>query len=108
HWLAYRAVVRAKVAAIRHSESARAADVDEARVLLGMAHRHLQRGEVRLVLVGGLPGSGKSTLAAGVAGATGWSLLRSDALRKEDGSPPSYLPRDRAAIYAEMLGRSEA
>ena len=38
---------------------------------------------MRLVLVGGLPGTGKSTLAAGLADARGWSVLRSDELRKD-------------------------
>ena len=36
-----------------------------------------------VVAVGGLPGTGKSTLAAGIADAKGWSVLRSDEVRKD-------------------------
>lgn len=38
---------------------------------------------MRLVLVRGLPGSSKSTLAQALNPATGWTLLRSDMVRKE-------------------------
>ncbi len=48
-----------------------------------MAHDHLARGRVVLALVGGLPGTGKSTLAEGLAAQLGWSVLRSDELRKD-------------------------
>ena len=40
-------------------------------------------GTVTLTLVGGLPGTGKSTVAAGLADHTGWTVLRSDELRKD-------------------------
>ena len=36
-----------------------------------------------LTLVGGDPGAGKSTLAAGIADRTGWTVLRSDEVRKD-------------------------
>ena len=44
---------------------------------------HLQRGRVVLALVGGLPGTGKSTLAAGLSDRLGWTVLRSDEVRKD-------------------------
>ncbi len=66
HYIAYRAVVRAKVACLRHAqgdESAAAEAVQHTDIAL----QHLRAGDVRLVLVGGLPGTGKTTLAGGLA-----------------------------------------
>ncbi len=86
HHIAYRASVRAKVACIRHDQEppdARGEVRDEARRLVGLVHRHLEAGRVRLVVVGGLPATGKSTVAAGVADSLGAVHLRSDELRKE-------------------------
>jgi hypothetical protein len=82
HYVASRAHVRCKVACFRHDQG----DEDSAaaaRSLLELALRHLEAARVRLVLVGGLPGTGKSTVAAGLADATGWSVLRSDEIRKD-------------------------
>ena len=82
HQIAYRAQVRAKVMGIR-SEQGDEHAASEARSLLELAASHLERGRVRLVLVGGLPGTGKSTLAAGLADELDATALRSDELRKE-------------------------
>ncbi len=82
HYIAYRAHVRAKVACLRAGQGDTAAATD-ATNLLGLAHDHLHRGRVALVLVGGLPGTGKSTVADGLADRTGWTVLRSDELRKD-------------------------
>lgn len=57
----------------------------EAALLLGLAVRHLERGRVGMVLVGGLPGTGKTTLSTVLADATAWSLLRSDEVRRDLG-----------------------
>jgi aminoglycoside phosphotransferase family enzyme/predicted kinase len=81
-YLAYRAHVRAKVACLRHGQGDEQAP-GEARALLALAHRHLERGRIRLVLVGGPPASGKSTLAGAIARETGWPVLRSDVVRKQ-------------------------
>ena len=47
-------------------------------MLVTLAVKHLDRGRVRLVLVGGLPATGETTPATALADATGRSLLRSD------------------------------
>ncbi|WP_345351575.1 AAA family ATPase [Rhodococcus olei] len=82
HYVAYRAVVRAKVAALRHEQGATDART-EARRHADLAVRHLRTGSVRLGLVGGLPGTGKSTLARALAGRTGAVVLASDRVRKQ-------------------------
>lgn len=113
HYMAYRALVRAKVTAIRAGQGSGAgtgpsgdatpedgADsaerIADARLAIELADRAvdaLLRGRVRLVLVGGVSGSGKSTMAGAVAQALGAELLRSDVLRREgaggrhDGDP---------------------
>ncbi len=83
-YIAYRATVRAKVAAISAADGDRwnRAEVDRARALLAQAVAHLRRATVRLVVVGGLPGTGKTTLAHRLAMATGWPVLSSDVVRK--------------------------
>lgn len=82
HHIAYRSQVRAKVIAIRaaqgHEPSRRLAPE-----LLRLAADHLERGRVRVVVVGGLPGTGKSTLAAALGAELGAVVLRSDEIRKE-------------------------
>lgn len=88
HFVAYRAVVRAKVAALRGRQGAAgaAAEVD---ALSALGLRGLQAGAVRLALVGGPPGSGKTTLAGALAAATGARLLSSDLVRDDlDGGRP--------------------
>lgn len=119
HYIAYRAFVRAKVACLRAAQGAPQAAA-EARCLAELTLRHLRAGAVRLVLVGGLPGTGKSTLAAALADRLGWSLLRSDRIRKElAGIPPEvsaaaayghgiYDPAFTCETYAELLERAEA
>ncbi|MEW6471241.1 MAG: AAA family ATPase [Actinomycetota bacterium] len=117
HYVAARAHVRCKVACLRHGQGdAEAAPA--ARSLLDLTLRHLEAGRVRLVLVGGLPGTGKSTVAAALADATGWSVLRSDEIRKDvaglghttaaAAAPDEglYRPELIDAAYDAMLERS--
>lgn len=64
-FIAYRAVVRAKVDCIRTVQGDAEAATD-ARRHLELARKHLRAGTIRLILVGGGPGSGKTTLARGL------------------------------------------
>jgi hypothetical protein len=85
-WVAYRALVRAKVRGLRagqgDDEDCRAARADAVR-FLRQCLDHLRLATVRLVLVGGAPGTGKSTVAEGIADHLGAALLGSDELRKD-------------------------
>lgn len=114
HLIAYRAHVRAKVACLRHAQGDEGA-AGRATRLHALAQDHLERGRVRMVLVGGTPGTGKSTLAAGLAARTGWSVLRSDEVRDRVAVsatvPPGpaaygegrYLASRRRRVYRELI-----
>ncbi|WP_332839067.1 bifunctional aminoglycoside phosphotransferase/ATP-binding protein [Nocardia bovistercoris] len=118
HYIAYRALVRAKVDLIRADQGAESA-AERAERHLVITERHLAEAAVRLVLVGGLPGTGKSTVAAELAAATGATALSSDHVRREllatgelDGTPGSfgaglYSPDNKARVYRELLIRAE-
>ena len=112
HYVAYRAHVRAKVAALRHAQG----DPDaaaRARALHALCLERLRRGRVRLVLVGGTPGTGKSTVAAAVGRANGWMVLRTDVLRRDVVGPPGahgdpyghgrYTAAARDRVYTRLL-----
>lgn len=113
-YVAYRALVRAKVAAMRHSQSHDPMDAIEASDLLGLCLDHLERARPRLVLVGGGPGTGKTTLAEAIGDMMAFSVLRSDELRKDLGghdhtehafaAPDEglYRPEVTASTYAAM------
>ncbi|WP_406830653.1 AAA family ATPase [Pedococcus sp. KACC 23699] len=86
HYVAYRAVMRCKIAAIRESTStgaARDAAAREAAVLAAIGVRHLRAGVPRLVLVGGAPGTGKSTTADRLGELLSVGVLSADRVRKE-------------------------
>lgn len=119
HYIAYRAHVRSKVACLRAGQG----DADAARsaqLLLTMTRDHLRAARVGLVLVGGLPGTGKSTLAAALSDRLGWSLLRSDEIRKDLAGLPHtaradaafreglYAPEVTASTYDELLTRARS
>ena len=88
HWYSsYRAMVRAKVAAL-------SGDIPGALAYLNRAHQASQPGSPRLLLCHGLSGSGKSHLSRQLAGPLGAILLRSDVERKrrfaqQPGMPPA-------------------
>jgi aminoglycoside phosphotransferase family enzyme/predicted kinase len=82
YYVAFRALIRSKVACVRVTQGDRDASAT-ASALLSLALGHLRRGQVRLVLVGGPPGTGKSTLSAALAERLGCSVLRSDDVRKD-------------------------
>ena len=81
-YIAYRAVVRAKVDCVRWSQGKSEAGVDAARHL-EIAVRHLENGAIRLALVGGNPGTGKSTLARALAEKVGAQVISTDDVRRE-------------------------
>lgn len=119
HYVAYRAFVRAKVAAIRADQGSAVAAAD-ARALTSCTHRHLASSAVTLTLVGGAPGTGKTTLASGIADRLGMVVVSSDRIRKElagiDPETPAgapyrsgiYSPAHTERTYAEMLERARA
>ena len=117
YYIACRALIRAKVAAIRVGQGELTAQ-PEARQLLHLAIQHLCQGRIALVLVGGAPGTGKSTLADGLGARRGWVVVRSDVVRKE---MAGLRPEDHASApvggglytkeatdqtYAELLGHA--
>jgi uncharacterized protein len=117
HYVAYRAVVRAKVACIRARQGDMAA-AGEARNLVAAALRHLHAGAVTLVMVGGPPGTGKSTLAGAIADRLGFTVVSSDRVRSElAGIAPGqhgavaygtgiYTQSWTERTYAEIVGRA--
>lgn len=119
HYTAYRAHVRAKVSCLRTAQGDTDAG-ETARRLLALARDHLVAGRVALVLVGGLPATGKSTLASGVAERLGWTVLRSDELRKDlagightvrtgaDYGQDLYSDDATAATYGTLLSRARS
>lgn len=84
YYLVYRAMVRAKVAAIRADQDpGHAASLhNESRHYLSLARRYTETRPVSLVLMSGLSGSGKTTVARKLAAQTGAIHIRSDVERK--------------------------
>ncbi|MET9492959.1 AAA family ATPase [Nocardia sp. NPDC006630] len=117
HYIAYRAMVRAKTDRIRCAEG----DPDaaaHARRHLEIADAHLSSAAIRLVLIGGLPGTGKSTVAAQLATRTGAEVISSDTLRavmRRSGAvvggsgtygEGAYHPDAKALVYEQLLGHA--
>lgn len=111
HYIAYRAHVRAKVATLRADQTGeRTADID---ALQQLCLRHLELGQVRLVVIGGLPGTGKSTIATALADQADLVLLRTDEVRQQlsagslVGSDERYSSTGVDAVYQETMRRAE-
>lgn len=120
----YRAMVRAKVAAIAAGESElpdaeRKASMETARRYLRLAvAMAAEDAAPRWLLCCGLPGSGKSVVAAALAEASGgaWPVFSSDRVRKELAGVPSrerlpgefYSADFSARTYGELLARAVA
>ncbi|MGW0047040.1 AAA family ATPase [Nocardia cyriacigeorgica] len=118
HYIAYRALVRAKVDVIRFAQGEEAAR-GRARRHVALAEDHSGRAVIRLVLIGGLPGTGKSTVAQALAEETGAIRLSSDLIRREltdrgalSGSAGTYghgrySAAGKAMVYDEMLTKAK-
>jgi aminoglycoside phosphotransferase family enzyme/predicted kinase len=116
-YIAYRAVVRAKVDCIKASQGVHDA-VADARRHLDLAAQHVRAGTVQLILVGGGPGTGKTTLARALGERLAAPVISSDDVRREmqaegdiDGGAGVldaglYSPDKVAAVYATMLRRA--
>jgi len=118
HYIAYRALVRAKVTAVRHEQGDGAAR-EQALRFVERIEDHLDRGRVRMVLVGGVAATGKTTLSRTVGTHLAAEVLRSDVIRKElAGLAPTdrtgdgldaglYSPRHSETTYGELLRRAD-
>jgi uncharacterized protein len=101
----YRALVRAKVSALRHGDDAREAATAQAETTryLEWARRHAAQADSAVILMVGLSGSGKTWLARQLAPALDAFHLRSDIERKRLAGlgplEPSSSPPD-AGIYS--------
>jgi uncharacterized protein len=80
-YVAYRALVRAKVACLKIADNNDAKET--ANSLSELTVRHLRHASITLTIVGGLPASGKTTIASALADSQRALLLRSDVIRKE-------------------------
>lgn len=116
-YIAYRAIVRAKVDCICVRQGRREAGAD-ARKHLAIAFEHLAAGAVRLIIVGGGPGTGKTTLAQSLANEIGAQVVSTDDVRHDlltsgriGGSAGTlyaglYDPTNIDTVYSEVLRRA--
>jgi aminoglycoside phosphotransferase family enzyme/predicted kinase len=125
-YVVYRALVRAKVTALRLDQSGLSTDESsKARAAvsqyLAFAHASAVSPPGRLIITHGVSGSGKSHLSRTLCDQLGWIHLRSDAERKRlfglwgtgaDGAPSAdaglYQPAVTERLYGEVLPRFAA
>ena len=81
-YIAYRAVVRAKVDCVRYAQGHPDAGAD-ARRHMNIALEHLRDGAVQLIVVGGGPGTGKTTLSKALAEQFGAEVISTDSVRQQ-------------------------
>ncbi len=110
YYLVYRAMVRAKVAAIRLQQSDQHAQLQTLRNYMLLASRYIQPPVPVLMLTHGLSGSGKSTFSAQLAQQWPAIRVRSDRERQRlypDSTPPAtgrrYSAQATRATYARLL-----
>jgi aminoglycoside phosphotransferase family enzyme/predicted kinase len=116
-YIAYRALVRAKVDCVRFTQGHPDAVEDAARHM-DIALEHLRACSVRVAMVGGGPGTGKSTLAHGLAEQVEAQVVSTDEVRRDmqasgaiAGTPGEldaglYSVDNVAAVYDEVLRRA--
>jgi len=118
-YIAYRALVRAKVDGMRYQQGMTDSATDAGRHM-EIALAHLRAGRVRLALVGGGPGTGKSTLARALADRVDAVVVSTDQVRRDmlssraiRGEPGVlnaglYSERNVAAVYDEALQQARS
>lgn len=117
-YVAYRAVVRAKVDCIRVAQGHQDARA-HARRHIDIALKRLRAATVRLILVGGSPGTGKTTLSKGLSERIDAQVISTDDTRKQlqdagllEGAVGEldkglYSPGNVSRVYDEVLRRAE-
>lgn len=83
HYIAYRAVMRAKVTALREVADDSDEAANEVATLFAVASEHLRAARRLLVIVWGVPASGKTTMAIALGNRLAVPVLSSDRVRKE-------------------------
>lgn len=113
-YIAYRAVVRAKVDCVRVAQGHPDAAAN-ARRHIDIALEHLRAGTVRLIVIGGGPGTGKTTLAHALAEQIRAQVISTDNVRRQlqqagtitgtagDLDEGLYTAENVAAVYDEVL-----
>jgi uncharacterized protein len=111
YYLAYRAMVRAKIGAIRLGQAglstrAHARELASCRAYLALARRCLESRQPALIITHGLPGSGKTTFAQEALERLGAIRIRSDVERKRlFGLAPLEASRGGEDIYSANATR---
>lgn len=109
----YRACVRAKVASLRATQSAkdaRATASQKGRSYIELARQYAEKlGGRVVIMVGGLSGTGKSTLATALQASLAAELLQTDVIRQDlyaEGSENGkYTRAGRKRVYDVMIKR---
>ena len=117
----YRAMVRAKVAALRAHQQTTTTNGQRSDLVgeyVDLADRYAaQLGAPAIVVVGGLMGTGKSTLAATLADAIGVEVISTDHIRRTLlGTSPApanfgegnYQPELRRRVYENLFEQAES
>ncbi|MGO9102421.1 MAG: AAA family ATPase [Mycobacterium sp.] len=116
-YIAYRAVVRAKVDCVRVAQGHPDADADALRHL-NIALEHLKACSVRVAVIGGGPGTGKTTLAHALAERVGAAVISTDEVRRALQNSGAivgaagvlnvglYSDANVAAVYDEVIRRA--
>lgn len=116
-YIAYRALVRAKVDCVRFAQGHRDAAADASHHL-AIAFEHLRACSVRLAVIGGGPGTGKTTLAHELAKRVGAEVVSTDEVRREmqdagviggvagELNAGLYSADNVAAVYDEVMRRA--